>query len=642
MKYRVLILMLTIFPTIFAQVVKQAVNDSSAMQNAFQQEFQSWDAQKGSLAFNQISALIDDRGKEVAPMNVSQTAFELLQEMPDEQVERLEQMAATNAQNSTNTIYWNRWNSYLQASRCGVKKARSYGDPHMLTFNGARYDFQLGGMYLLAASPSGNFVVQSQMRRSNQDVSLNVAVAVDVNGDHIEFYVNRNFVNGLPQLSYVNNQLMGQQNRIMNQTGFFSLPNGGIIERQTDKYVVKAPSGEQIAIKQGRWSGEDYLNIVVYVPACQGPYRGLLGIDGDMQSRFNHRQVIAYHGQPTRVQRPTRTPNGGTTTTSRRQPGDDGNVRSPITSRQPTYFGDDNKNIDELKRRASINEQIANTYGTKFKVQNDKSLFSKEVSKSKFDGMPINYNKVSTMDEAVVKRGLEKARAAGVPEEDLYAAVYDYGVMNVEPKAEHYNFYSPKDKNTVSSTASQKVYPVLRKSNSQAGKTMKNVPVSKKIEKQSTVQSTNTTIGKDVKRNTTIAPVRKKAVKADPFETNTLPKTSQRTIEKQPNTQTDKKPSSSRKTYSVPNASQSTRNAQPSMPDNTRTVPVNKTESAPTQRKVTRQQSPKPTTSSRKATRPSPTRTTVTRSTTENQAERPAATQSRPTSSQRSSVQIRR
>jgi hypothetical protein len=62
------------------------------------------------------------------------------------------------------------------------------GDPHITTFDGRRYDFQAVGEFIAARDPSGGFEIQvrQQPYGNSRVVSVNTAIAMDVEGDRIQ------------------------------------------------------------------------------------------------------------------------------------------------------------------------------------------------------------------------------------------------------------------------------------------------------------------------------------------------------------------------------------------------------------------------------------------------------------------------
>ena len=62
----------------------------------------------------------------------------------------------------------------------------TWGDPHLVTYDGVKYDFQAKGEFVLSRGSVGDFEVQTrQQPRGNSAVTLNKAVAFRVGTDRI-------------------------------------------------------------------------------------------------------------------------------------------------------------------------------------------------------------------------------------------------------------------------------------------------------------------------------------------------------------------------------------------------------------------------------------------------------------------------
>lgn len=111
----------------------------------------------------------------------------------------------------------------------------SWGEVHISTPDRLGYDFQDAGEYLFVASSDGTAVIQARLERwpSNRLLSINTAMAVNVNGDHVGVYVKRS-----PGL-YVN----GQPGELTTTTSPLLLPNGGKV------HLLNAPSGPQYIVE---------------------------------------------------------------------------------------------------------------------------------------------------------------------------------------------------------------------------------------------------------------------------------------------------------------------------------------------------------------------------------------------------------
>ena len=62
------------------------------------------------------------------------------------------------------------------------KKGRSYGDPHIKTYDGTSYSFQTIGEFVVSQSQDRQFVIQTRQHLfvEESDVTLNVGVALSI------------------------------------------------------------------------------------------------------------------------------------------------------------------------------------------------------------------------------------------------------------------------------------------------------------------------------------------------------------------------------------------------------------------------------------------------------------------------------
>jgi hypothetical protein len=147
----------------------------------------------------------------------------------------------------------------------------SYGDPHIITYDGYRYSFQTVGEFWLSQSTDGHFQVQARQRQvpGQQNVSLNTAVAMQVGDQRVAIY-SQDFpdgrspvwVDGVP---------------IPLDDGTLPLLNGRL-QRSGRNYTVTWASGEEVAVREIQAGGARFLNITPYVPRQEaGQLVGLLG-----------------------------------------------------------------------------------------------------------------------------------------------------------------------------------------------------------------------------------------------------------------------------------------------------------------------------------------------------------------------------
>ncbi|MEL6816110.1 MAG: VWD domain-containing protein [Cyanobacteria bacterium J06598_3] len=156
-----------------------------------------------------------------------------------------------------------------------LTQGRSYGDPHMNTFDGFHYGFQTVGEFILAKSSDRTFEVQTRQAQvpNRTNLSLNTAVAMRVCDHRVAFYV-QDAPDGSVDALWVDGQAI-----TFNDDNAFALPNGGEIQRQSDtRYTVLWPTGDQVALKLITVSGARFVNILPSVTRDRrGQMVGLLG-----------------------------------------------------------------------------------------------------------------------------------------------------------------------------------------------------------------------------------------------------------------------------------------------------------------------------------------------------------------------------
>lgn len=166
------------------------------------------------------------------------------------------------------------------------QQGRSYGDPHINTYDGLHYSFQTLGEYVLSRSTDGSFEVQARQERvaNRNNLSLNTAVAMNVCGHRVAIYVrdlpggrSPVWIDGVP---------------VVMQSGAVPLDNGGEVQPVgTDNYGIIWPSGDQVRINTITVGGSRFLNIMpILRPTTQEAMVGLLGnfngsTDDDLMGR---------------------------------------------------------------------------------------------------------------------------------------------------------------------------------------------------------------------------------------------------------------------------------------------------------------------------------------------------------------------
>ncbi|MEO0844073.1 MAG: VWD domain-containing protein [Cyanobacteria bacterium J06643_5] len=167
-------------------------------------------------------------------------------------------------------------NTYAQES-CQVtnvanKQGKSYGDPHILTFDGHRYSFQTVGEFILVKHKTCEFEVQVRQAPVNTSLSLNSAVAMRVGSNRVGLYAQ-----DFPDSDTTNPlRINGKPATVKGKS--LSLSGGGKIYRNGNNYVVEWSTGEKLIARIYQSGKFNYMDISVFVSDSQSnQVIGLLG-----------------------------------------------------------------------------------------------------------------------------------------------------------------------------------------------------------------------------------------------------------------------------------------------------------------------------------------------------------------------------
>ncbi|MEM9808120.1 MAG: VWD domain-containing protein [Cyanobacteria bacterium P01_D01_bin.56] len=277
-----------------------------------------------------------------------------------------------------------------------VAQGRSYGDPHINTFDGFHYGFQTVGEFILTYSGDRNFEVQARQGQvPNRDsLSLNTAVAMRVCDQRVGMYVQDSpdgrslmWVDGAP-IDFDDNS--------------FALGNGGEIQRLNDRnYTVIWPSGDQVALKIINVSGARFINIMPIVGRDRtNIMAGLLGNyngnpDDDLIGRDGNRL-------PTRS-----TYSVASNTLNRALP-----AAIPVYELETAYF-----------------EQLNRQFGDSWRITQTESLFDYPVGMTTASftnqSFPTQYLTLNGVSDQDLEAAITECEAAGVPEDQMDGCVFD-------------------------------------------------------------------------------------------------------------------------------------------------------------------------------------------------------------------------
>jgi len=176
-------------------------------------------------------------------------------------------------------------NSHLSVRPAGeIVISQGVGDPHLRTFEGSFIDFYaIGELDAVTTSGPAPFTVQIRTARYSKSTSIISAVAMNVDGDRVGFYVSptrRILVNGQPAEFTCDG---ASQQVICRRTA--ALPGGGLVRERPPQtpgeqaFDVLWPGGEVVVVHLRN----GYVDIQVFPPGDErGQVAGLFGSpDGD-------------------------------------------------------------------------------------------------------------------------------------------------------------------------------------------------------------------------------------------------------------------------------------------------------------------------------------------------------------------------
>jgi hypothetical protein len=273
----------------------------SIAQTTFENEFvpvrnelANWDPARGIWLSDALVALAEHKIIPDRTFPEDYTPFQMATMIPLEQRRTVSELIS-NTRRSGSAVYSNHWNvveMVFNHTYCSTLTGRSYGDPHLRSFDQATYSFQTVGEFIVAKSSKNHFEVQARQSPQNKNFSLNTAIALNVAGDRLCYYMREK-----PDGHFSPWRLNGQPLTLNGRTYF--LPNGGTLSLIGKYYTVSWPTGENVIV-ESRSGQFGFVNLTVEVFDCdRGEFEGLLGnangiLEDDFHGRSSNRQRPIY------------------------------------------------------------------------------------------------------------------------------------------------------------------------------------------------------------------------------------------------------------------------------------------------------------------------------------------------------------
>jgi hypothetical protein len=387
-------LLITFFITSFGLTVLG--QDRSGFEQNFKtidQELKKWDPVRGAWLSNTIVAMAFDERVPDRTFPEDFTPHQMYRQVPNDLRLKIASHSRINVENGS-VGPWNQVDQIVAIRDCQPALGRSYGDPHLVSFDGARYSFQTVGEFRYAQSNSGDVVVQTRQKPMGDDVSWNTAVAMNVGGDRVCIYAS-----DYPDSEFSTPiRVNGQAVQVGSEAYF--LNNGGTVRRVNNIYVVDWPTGE--SLKAGmRTSGTmRFMNVDMNVfPCSEGGYDGLMGNANGIAS-------------------------------------DDFNSRERLMVPRTVFAGVGGADADRA-RQQWLSKEFAEVH----RITQVESLFDYAPGQSTLTftdrTFPRFYRSVHDLTDDRRNAARRRCIQAGVPQRDLNGCIYDNGFLDAEPVLPH-------------------------------------------------------------------------------------------------------------------------------------------------------------------------------------------------------------
>ena len=248
-----------------------------------EQELKNWDPVRGPWLSSSLQSMSNNQPIPDRNFPERFTPHQMLGMVPYNTRSNMLKIAKTARNNGGNAEFWSDMTRYISAPNCQSTSGRTYGDPHLVSYDGARNSFQTVGEFVLTKSNNGEMEVQARQRPVGDDFSLNTAVAMNVAGDRVCVY-GRDYPDG----DYSTPVRLDGRPLHLNASTYF-LEHGGTIKKSGKNYIVYWPTGESVNVEMRSSRNSEFMNVTVNVHDCaEGNYGGLLGnANGNSRDDFN-------------------------------------------------------------------------------------------------------------------------------------------------------------------------------------------------------------------------------------------------------------------------------------------------------------------------------------------------------------------
>jgi len=397
----IILSMLGVIPYLTAQ-------SSSSAFAPIAEHLERWDNVRGPWLANSIVALAEHREIPDRTFPEDFTPYELLSMIPSKERQDLQQMIIENqnvaASNGSAQSDFTLFSAMLQHTFCRYTYGRSFGDPHLKSYDRASYSFQTVGEFILTKKTDGLFEVQTRQRAQDENFSLNSAVAMNVAGDRLCFYA----ADKPDEFKQTPLRLNGQPIQLQGRS--YYLPHGGVIRLDGRNYTISWPTGETTVIDVRSAGVRGFVNVTVGVFDCdRNQFEGLYGNNnGFADHDFNSRSSMP---RPNNI------------------------AALSIAS----AYAFDNPNAAQLNNLAEqeFNAYMAKNFAEDWRVTDLTTLFDYRPGNTTASytdrSFPRVYMNLSQMNAQSREQARQQCLQMGVPSDEMGGCIYDQGYLNIGP-----------------------------------------------------------------------------------------------------------------------------------------------------------------------------------------------------------------